>query len=147
MGMIMKTALVLAIVLIFAGTAHAQLSGGSINSSSAINSVASANGSVGINDGGSINSQPGTSASSISHVNPDAGVNMNSKNPGEFVPSAFSSYKDALATAKLEAELRPVTVAEAARLAQERKSKATDKAVIQLDEDEHGNLVITSVKK
>jgi hypothetical protein len=40
-----------------------------------------------------------------------------------------------------------VTVAEAARLAQERKGKATDKAVIQLDEDEHGNLVITSVKK
>jgi hypothetical protein len=93
MGMIMKTALVLAIVLIFAGTADAQLSGGSINSSSAINSVASANGSVGINDGGSINSQPGTSRSSVSHVNPDAGVNMNSKNLANSCRQLFRATK------------------------------------------------------
>jgi hypothetical protein len=109
--------------------------------------VATANGNVGINDGGSINAQPTTSASSGSYVNPDAGVNTNSKNPGEFVPSTFSSYQDALATAKLEAEVRPITVTEAARLSQERKKNANDKSVIQLDEDEHGNLVITSVKK
>jgi hypothetical protein len=74
-------------------------------------------------------------------------VNRNSRNPGEFVPSTYSSFKDALATAKLEAELRPMTVAEAARLAQERKRNATDTAVIQLDEDEHGKLVIAPVKK
>jgi type IV secretory pathway TrbL component len=147
MGSIMRAALVLAIGLIFAGAAHAQLSGGSINTSSAINGVATANGNVGINDGGSMNAQPTTSASSGSHVNPDAGVNANSKNPGEFVPSTFSSYQDALATAKLEAEVRPITVAEAARRSQERKKNANDKSVIQLDEDEHGNLVITSVKK
>lgn len=143
----MRAALVLAIGLIFAGAAHAQLSGGSINTSSAINGVATANGNVGINDGGSINEQPTTSASSGGHVNPDAGVNTNSKNPGEFVPSTFSSYQDALATAKLEAEARPITVAQAARLSQEHKKNANDKSVIQLDEDEHGNLVITSVKK
>jgi hypothetical protein len=147
MGSIMRAALVLAIGLIFAGAAHAQLSGGSINTSSAINGVATANGNVGINDGGNINAQPTTSASSGSHVSPDAGVNTNSKNPGEFVPSTFSSYQDALATAKLEAEVRPITVAEAARLSQERKKHANDKSVIQLDEDEHGNLMITSVKK
>ena len=63
------------------------------------------------------------------------------------MPSTYSSFKDALATAKLEAELRPMTVAEAARLAQERKRNATDTAVIQLDEDEHGKLVIAPVKK
>ena len=143
----MRAALVLAIVLIFAGTAHAQLSGGSINTSSAINGVAGVNDTVATNGAGSINSQPSASASAESHTNPDAGVNMNSKNPGEFVLSTFSSYKDALATAKLEAELRPMTVAEAARLSQERKKNANTRAAIQLDEDEHGKLVIASVKK
>jgi hypothetical protein len=147
MGIIMRAALVLAIVLIFAEAAHAQLSGGSINTSSAINGVAGVNDTVGTNGAGSINSQPSASTSTAGHASPDATVNMNSKNPGEFVPSTFSSYKDALATAKMEADFRPMTVAEAARLSQERKKNANDKAVIQLDEDEHGNLVITSVKK
>ncbi len=132
----MKAALVLAIVLIFAGTAHAQFGG---------ENISSAGGSI--NGAGSLNSHHSTPTSSTSSVNLDASVNMNSKNPGEFVPSRYSSYRDALETAKLEAELRPISVAEAARLAQERKKKATDTAVIQLDEDEHGNLVIASVKK
>jgi hypothetical protein len=132
----MRAALVLAIVLIFAGTAQAQFGG---------ENISSAGGSI--NGAGSLNSHHSTPTSSTSSVNLDSSVNMNSKNPGEFVPSTYSSYRDALETAKLEAELRPITVAEAARLAQERKKKATDTAVIQLDEDEHGNLVIASVKK
>jgi hypothetical protein len=133
MGVIMRTALVVAIVLIFAGAAHAQFAGGKITTSGAINGA------------GNFNSRASTS--SASSANLDLSVNMNSKNPGEFVPSTFSSYKDALATAKREADFRPITVAEAARLSQERKKNANDKAVIQLDEDEHGNLVIASVKK
>ena len=132
----MRAALVLAIILIFAGTAHAQFGG---------ENISSAGGSI--NGAGSLNSHHSTPTSSTSSVNLDAGVNMNSKNPGEFVPSTFSSYKDALATAKLEADIRPMTVAEAARLSQDRKKNAKDKAVIQLDEDEHGKLVIASVKK
>jgi hypothetical protein len=136
MGSIMRAALVLAIVLIFAETAHAQFGG---------ENISSAGGSI--NGAGSLNSHHSTPISSTSSVNLDASVNMNSKNPGEFVPSTFSNYKDALATAKLEAETRPMTVAEAARLSQERKTKANDKAVIQLDEDEHGKLMIASVKK
>lgn len=132
----MRAALVLAIVLIFAGTAHAQFGG---------ENISSAGGSI--NGAGSLNSHHSTPTSSTSSVNPDAGVNMNSKNPGEFVPSTFSSYQDALATAKLEADIRPMTVAEAARLSQDRKKNANDKAVIQLEEDEHGKLVIASVKK
>jgi hypothetical protein len=128
----MRTALVLAIVLIFAGAAQAQFSG----------SGGAINGSPGLN------SHAGTSTtSSASQVNSDGSVNQNSKNPGAFVPSTFSSYQDALAIAKLEAALRPVTVAEAAHQAQEQNRKASGKAVIQLDEDEHGKLVIASAKK
>ena len=132
----MKAALVLAIVLIFAGTAHAQFGG---------ENITSAGGSI--NGAGSLNSHHSTPTSPANPVNLDASVNMNSKNPGEFVPSTFSSYQDALATAKMEADFRPMTVAEAARLSQDRKKNANDKASIQLDEDEHGKLVITSVKK
>jgi hypothetical protein len=132
----MRTALVLAIVLIFAGTAHAQFSGRSINSGGG-----SINGSPGLN------SHASTSTSSASQVNSDASVNQNSKNPGAFVPSTFSSYQDALAIAKLQAALRPVTVAEAAHRAQEQNRKASGKAVIQLEEDEHGKLLIASAKK
>jgi hypothetical protein len=131
MGSIMRAALVLAIVLIFAGTARAQFGG---------ENISSASGSI--NGAGSLNSHHSTPTSSTSSVNPDASVNMNSKNPGEFVPSTFSNYKDVLATAKLEAELRPMTLAEAARLEHERKKQVNDKAVFRVEEDEHGKLVI-----
>jgi hypothetical protein len=143
----MKTALVVGIVLIFAGTARAQLSGGSLNTGSALNSAATVNNTVGSNGAGSINPESGTSTASSAHANRDASVNQNSKNPGEYVPSTFSSYKDALETAKLEAALHPTTLAEAARLAQEAKKKAGDKPAIQLEQDERGNLVISSTKK
>ena len=146
MGTNMRTALVAAIVLIFAGTAHAQLSGGSLNSGSALNSASSVNNTVGSNGAGSINTDSGTSTASAPHTNRDASVNQNSKNPGEFVPSTFSSFSDAIATAKLEAALHPVTVAEAARLAQASRKK-NDKPVIHLDEDETGHLVIAPEKK
>ena len=94
-----------------------------------------------------MNSHHSTPTSSTSSVNPDASVNMNSKNPGEFVPSTFSNYKDVLATAKLEAELRPMTLAEAARLEHERKKQVNDKAVFRIEEDEHGKLVIIPASK
>ena len=94
-----------------------------------------------------MNSHHSTPTSSTISVNPDASINMNSKNPGEFVPSTFSNYKDVLATAKLEAELRPMTLAEAARLAHERKKQVNDKAVFRVEEDEHGKLVIIPASK
>jgi hypothetical protein len=135
MGMLMRTALALAIVLIFAGTAHAQWTGGSINTASSIG------------QGGELNAHHAATPSGASHTNLDAGVNMNSKNPGEFVPSTFTSFKDVLAEAKLQAALRPLTVAEAARQEQERRSKAKDEKVIQLDEDAQGKLEIALPKQ
>ncbi|MFZ3333408.1 MAG: hypothetical protein WA197_22410 [Candidatus Acidiferrales bacterium] len=74
-------------------------------------------------------------------------MNSNSKNPGVFVPSTFSTYQDALAEAKLEAALRPTTVAEAARQEQARRSRSKDAAVIQLDEDAQGKLVIAQTER
>ncbi len=138
MGMLMRTVILSAIVLLFAGTAHAQLLGGSINTGgSSINHATTLNTNV-IN--GTTNSESAPAAS-------DTVVNRNSKNPGEFVPSKFSTYQDVLAEAKLEAALRPTTVAEAARQEQKRRSKSTDANVIQLDEDAQGKLVIAPAKK
>jgi hypothetical protein len=131
----MRTTLALAIFLIFAGTAHAQWNGGSINAVSSIG------------QGGELNARHAATPLGPSHPNLEAGVNMNSKNPGEFVPSTFTSFTDVLREAKLQAALRPLTVAEAARQEQERRSKAKDVNVIQLDEDAQGRLLIARAKK
>ncbi|MGA8675063.1 MAG: hypothetical protein WB621_07615 [Candidatus Acidiferrales bacterium] len=137
MGMLMRTVILSAIVLFCAGTAHAQLLGGVINT-----------GGSSINRASALNSHvSATTASERARTNLDASVNSNSKNPGVFVPSTFSTYQDALAEAKLEAALRPTTVAEAARQEQARRSRSKDAAVIQLDEDAQGKLVIAQTKR
>jgi hypothetical protein len=131
----MRTVILSAIVLIFAGTAHAQWTGGSINTASSIG------------QGRELNTHHAPTPLGPSHTNLDASVNSNSKNPGEFVPSKFSAYRDALAEAKLEAAMRPLTVAEAARQEQERRGKSKDVKVIQLDEDAQGKLEIAPPKQ
>jgi hypothetical protein len=137
MGMLMKTVILSAIVLFFAGTAHAQLLGGVINT-----------GGSSINHAASLNSQVSTTTTSgDAPAISDVVVNRNSKNPGEFVPSKFSTYQDVLAEAKLEAALRPLTIAEAARMERERRSNSKDANVVQLDEDAQGKLVIAQTKK
>jgi hypothetical protein len=134
----MRTVFALAIVLIFAGSAHAQFSGGVVNTGgSSINHATTLNTNV------STSTTNSGSASAAS----DVVVNRSSKNPGEFVPSKYSTYQDVLAEAKLEAALRPTTVAEAARQEQERRSKSKDANVIQFDEDAQGKLVIAQAKK
>lgn len=135
MGIIMRTALVLAIALIFAGTAHAQFAGQSLSTGG------------GLNGDRGLNAHQSNLIPPTNFANLDASVNTNSKNPGEFVLSTFSNYKDVLATAKLEAELRPMTLAEAARLEYERKKQVNDKAVFRVEEDEHGKLVIIPASK
>ena len=105
MGMLMRIVILSAIVLFFAGTAQAQLLGGSINTGgSSINHATTLNTNV----------SSSTTTSESSTATSDLVVNRNSKNPGEFVPSQFSTYQDVLAEAKLEAALRPTTVAASA---------------------------------
>lgn len=131
----MRTVLLLAIGLVFAGTAHAQFEGGTINAGSSIG------------QGGEINAHHAPLQLGPGPANPDAAVNLYSKNPDGFVPSTFTTFKDGLTTARLQAAARPMPVAEAARLERERRSKSHDTNVVQLDEDAHGRLVIAPATK
>jgi hypothetical protein len=138
----MRKTLLLAGILILAGTARAQM-GGSINNLGSIGSGGSLNGSSGMNAGAvtsvSVPSAPPAAA--------DSAVNLNSKNPGAFVPSTFTSYGEAVELGKLEASMKPTTLAEAARLAQEQKKTANKKSVVVVERNDDGKLVIAPAAK
>ncbi|HXN30150.1 MAG TPA: hypothetical protein VN902_23730 [Candidatus Acidoferrales bacterium] len=135
----MRKTLLLAGILIFAGTARAQI-GGSINNLGSIGSGGSLNGlNAGAVTSVSVPSAPTAAADSV--------VNLNSKNPGAFVPSTFTSYGEAVELGKLEASLKPTTLAEAARLAQEQKKTASRKSVIVVERNDDGKLVIAPATK
>ena len=138
----MRKTLLLAGILVFAGTARAQI-GGSINNLGTINSMGSLNGTAGINAGATgptaMPSAPTAAADSL--------VNLNSKNPGQFVPSTFTSYGEAVELGNLEAKLKPMTLAEAARLAQEQKKNASKKPVRLVARNDDGKLVIAPAAK
>jgi hypothetical protein len=140
----MRQTLLLAGILILAGTARAQAPiGGSINNLGSISSGGSLNGAAGMNAGSltpvSVPSAPTAAADSL--------ANQNSKNPGQFVPSTFTSYSDAVELGKREAAMKPMTLAEAARLAQEQKKAASKKSVIVVDRTDDGKLVIAPAAK
>jgi hypothetical protein len=141
----MRKTLLLVGILIFVGTARGQAPmGGSINNLGSISSGGSLNGAAGMNAGAltpvSIPSAPTASADSL--------VNQNSKNPGQFVPSTFTNYGEAVELGKLEAAMKPMTLAEAARLAREQKKAATSKkSVIVVDRNDDGKLVIAPAAK
>jgi len=149
----MKKTLLLASFLILAGTAHGQGAAsptGVLNGAGSINNAGTLGSGGGLNGAGSINggsaaapagpaSAPGAAA--------DRNVNQSSKNPGEYVPSKFTSYGDAVALGVVESGMRPLTVAEAARLAQIQKKNAEQKHVIVLDKDDDGKLVIAPASK
>jgi hypothetical protein len=150
----MKKTLLLASFLLLTGTVYGQgvqsptgtLNGaGSVNNASGLGS-----GSGGLNGAGSINggsAGPSAAPASAPGAAADRSVNQTSKNPGEYVPSRFSTYGDAVALGVVESGMRPLTVAEAARLAQTQKKNAEQKPVIVLDKDEDGKLVITPTAK
>ena len=149
----MKKTLLLASFLILAGTVHGQAVA---SPTGALNGAGSLNNSSGIGNGGGLNGLGSINApSAASSAGPasapgaalDRNVNQNSKNPGEYVPSRFSNYGDAVALGVVESGIRPLTVAEAARLAQTRKKNAEQKRVIVLERDANGNLVIAPEAK
>jgi len=138
----MRKTLLLVGILVFAGTARAQM-GGSINNLGSIGTTGSLNGAAGMNAG----ALTPVSVPSAPLVAADYVVNQNSKNPGPFVPSRFASYAEALALGKLQAEMKPMTLAEAARLAQEQKKVASKKPAIVVVSNDEGTLVIASGTK
>jgi hypothetical protein len=135
----MRKILLLAGIMVFAGTARAQI-GGSLNNHAGIGNSGAINGATSINS----SSAPPANAAPVSAPGAaaDRAVNQSSKNPGEFVPSRFTNFGDAVALGVLESGIRPLTVAEAARLAQLQKKNAEPKPVIVLDKDDDGKLVI-----
>jgi hypothetical protein len=147
----MKKALLLASFLILAGTVYGQSGNGTLNGAGSINNLSGIGSSGGINGASSINGSsavPANAPGSAPGAAADRAVNQNSKNPGEYVPSRFSNYGDAVALGVIESGVRPLTVAEAARLAQEQKKNVEQKRAIRLDRDANGNLVIApEVKK
>jgi len=148
----MKKTLLMAIFLILAGTVHGQGMGsgnGTLNGAGSINNASSLGNGGAINGLGSINTPAAAPAgpASAPGAAADRTVNQNSKNPGEYVPSRFSPYGDAVALGVVESGIRPLTVAEAARLAQLQKRNALQKRAIVLEKDANGNLVIASTAK
>lgn len=89
-------------------------------------------------------STPHTSAPN-SAPGPYSGPRMNASanNPGEFVPTTFQNYHEAIATAEREQESKPLEVAEAARMTQAMKRSATQKAALVAEQDDAGNVVIS----
>jgi hypothetical protein len=149
----MKKTLLLASFLILAGTARGQGAAsptGVLNGAGSINNAGTLGSGGGLNGAGSINASsapaPAVPASAPGAA-ADRNVNQNSKNPGEYVPSRFSNYGDAVALGVVESGIRPPTVAEAARLTQEQKKNGEQKRVIVLDRDANGNLVIAAPAK
>jgi hypothetical protein len=138
----MKKTLLLMGILVLAGTASAQM-GGSINNLGGMNSSGSLNGAAGLNAGASAP----ISRPSAPPAQPDSVVNLNSKNPGQFVPSTFTSYGEALELGKLEAAMKPMSLADAARMAQEQKKNASKKNAIVLEKNDDGKLVIAPTAK
>jgi hypothetical protein len=150
----MKKTLFLVSFLTLAGAVHAQVvasPGGSLNGAGSLNNASSVgSGGGNLNGAGSINGAyagPTPATPSAPGAALDRSVNQNSKNPGEYVPSRFTDYGDAVALGVVESGIRPLTVAEAARLAQTQKKNAEQKRVIVLDKDDDGKLVIAPASK
>jgi len=148
----MKNAILMAAFLAFAGTVHAQVGyQGSINNANTIGNGGDINGSMGIGNGGGLNGSgsinpphPGSGSSSAGA--PAVYLNVDTKNPGEYVPSTFTNFKEAVVTAEANSHIKPLTLADLARQTQrERKAAAPGKTIV-MDQDSDGKLFITNRK-
>ncbi|MGB8522300.1 MAG: hypothetical protein WCD43_04980 [Candidatus Acidiferrales bacterium] len=69
--------------------------------------------------------------------------NVSATNPGEFVPSTFESYKEAVVIGQEELDARPVTVAEAARSLQAWKKSEIQKPALIAEQDGEGRIIVS----
>ena len=123
----MKKIILLAGIALFAGTAQAQF-GGSLNSSSGMN---------------------GSRSTIANNVAPASApqANVSGTNPGEFVPSTFESYQQAVATGQEELDARPLRLAEVARMLQARRKLEIQTPALIAEQDDDGNVIISSGKQ
>ncbi len=131
----MKKALLIVAFFVVAGAAQAQI-GGSINDHAGLNGVG------GLESYGGLNSPHPVLNSGTTLF-----TNVSGTNPGEFVPSTFATYKDAVADAKANASKKPLTLADIARQAQAEKKAAEPKSAMVLEQNSDGKLVIADTKK
>jgi hypothetical protein len=118
-----KTILILGIAFL-AGSAQAQFRGGSLNSAG------------GMNGSHSTISNSGATGSTSQG-------NVGATNPGEFVPSTFESYQQAVATGQEELDARPLRLADVARILQAQKKSEIQKPALTAEQDDEGNVIIS----
>jgi hypothetical protein len=75
-----------------------------------------------------------------------ASRNIEATNPGEYVPSTCENYDSAVNIGRNARLIRPPTLVEAARTAQQARATGALKPAIVLDKDGEGNLVIVTAK-
>jgi hypothetical protein len=73
--------------------------------------------------------------------------NVSATNPGEFVPSTFECYKDAVVIGQEELEAKPLSVAEAARSLQAWKKSEIQKPALIAEQDREGRIIVSRGKQ
>ena len=127
--LIMKKTLLLTGILLAAGNAHAQ---GAISS------------------GGGLNSVTGITSYRIASMRCDAAIDPRSsqvtsaKNDGQFLPSTFASYDQAIEVGQLAANTKPPRLGEIARLVREQKRNARQAAILTVEQDQNGRMITSS---
>jgi hypothetical protein len=134
--------LVMAGILLFAGigsaSAQGYVGGSTVGAGSGLNGVGAINGAGAMNG----------DSSAKGHVSaPRPAENIQATNPGEFVPSTFQNYPDALGMGEAAGRVRPLTVVEAARSAQQAKAASVAKPAIVLEKDTEGKLIVFEIKQ
>ena len=138
----MKKAFIMAAFLVFAATAHAQTGQfGSLNGAPPVGSGTSINSNGGLNSDTGIGNASGLPA----NASPST-ANIDGTNPGDYIPSKFEGYKDAVSDGKAMANRKPMTIAEMARQSQAEKKAAEGKKVMVLEQDSSGKLTIAEPK-
>jgi len=88
---------------------------------------------------------------SFSHSNHETQAplppNVSATNPGEFVPSTFESYKEAVIIGQEELNAKPLSVAEAARNLQAWKKSETQKPALIAEQDGEGRIIVSRGKQ
>ena len=124
------------LLLVGTGSANAQ----SMSNVGTIGGGSSLNGASSVNNSPTINPSGGSSAGVVS--DPRSSKSVEGTNPGEYVPSTFESYDAALSLGEIAKRIHPLTVVEAARLAQQAKANPAAKPALVLEKDPDGNLIV-----
>jgi|SRR5579862_3990830 len=140
----MKKLIFLAGLLSLAGTAHAQRAGAA--GGAVANPYNSAGGGAG-GGGGFSSGGSGTLGNTTPGPYSTPRANASGTNSGEFVPTFFENYQEAVNAGQKELDAKRPQVAEAARAAQAMKKAGTAKPALVAVQDNAGNVVISTPRQ